>query len=660
MQVLSIELINFRQFEHCKIDFSIDKQKNVTLILGDNGTGKTTIAQAFNWCLYGKTTFSNNILLNRNKANYLIPNDTEIVNVIVCLEHNNKKYKIIRKQEYCYKGNNIAISNTKFEIQVVDNNGISRWIGTENPRMKDIMQKQEINSIMPEDLSKYFFFDGEKIETISKQISSGKKSDNFVEAVNALTGLKATLKAKECLKPSGKNSVIGILNAEYMRGGSDRIRELTQTIEEKTAEIKKLEEKLSDNKMEIQKNHDSILDWETKIKQYKEAAMLQTQKEIYERNIKEYENNKYIHLNRIFTTFSANMTRFICTGVLRDVLLLLNNSDFKGKDIPNLHSKTIKVLLERKQCICGTHLLEGDVHYKCLEDLMEYLPPQSVATTIGTFVSNAKVRNQGKLELLDEIGVTYRQLYDQDKNIEEKMQLISEIDKKLTGGDVRQQVNEYTKNINLCKLKNESLNRENFRLGQSIATLKNELKYKIQERGELAIKDQNNKRIEIIRKYALEVYNKLETDFNNKQVSIRSKLQKYINDYFVSFFNGAIYLSISEGYRVEVIARGKFSDIETSTGQGIAVIFAFLASIIKIAKENNNMEEQYPVVMDAPLSTLDKERIKTVCEILPSIADQVIIFIKDTDGSFAEKHLSAYIGKKLTFHMIDQFTTEVR
>ena len=65
--------------------------------------------------------------MNRNKANYLIPNDTEIVNVIVCLEHNNKKYKIIRKQEYCYKGNNIAISNTKFEIQVVDNNSISRY-----------------------------------------------------------------------------------------------------------------------------------------------------------------------------------------------------------------------------------------------------------------------------------------------------------------------------------------------------------------------------------------------------------------------------------------------------------------------------------------------------------------------------------------------------
>lgn len=659
MQVLSIELINFRQFEHCKIDFSIDKQKNVTLILGDNGTGKTTIAQAFNWCLYGKTTFSNNILLNRNKANYLIPKDSEIVTVIVCLEHNNKKYKIIRKQEYSYKGNSIAISNTKFEIQVVDNNGVSHWIGTENPRMKDIMQKQEINSIMPEDLSKYFFFDGEKIETISKQISSGKKSDNFVEAVNALTGLKATLKAKECLKPNGKNSVIGILNAEYLRGGSERIKELTQAIEQKTAEINRLEEEFADNKIEIQKNHDSIADWESKVKQYKEAATLQTQKENYERNIMECENNKYIHLNRVFNLFANNMTRFICMSPLKDALLLLNKSDFKGKDIPNLHSKTIKVLLERKQCICGMPLKEGDSHYKCLQSLMEYLPPQSVATTIGTFVSNAKVRNQGKLSLLDEIDVTYNQIYEQEKLIEEKRMRISEIDKKLTGGDVRKQVNDYTRYINLCKLKNKSLEKENFKIGQKIAVLKNELKYKVQERGELAIKDQNNRRIEIIREYALAVYNKLENDFEYKQSSIRDKLQKYINEYFVRFFDGAISLSISEGYRVEVKAKGKFSEIETSTGQGIAVIFAFLASIIKIAKENNNVEEKYPVVMDAPLSTFDKVRIKAVCEILPSIADQVIIFIKDTDGSFAEEHLSAHIGKKLTFHMVDQFTTEV-
>lgn len=47
MLLQSIELQNFRQFINEKIDFSTDPERNVTLIIGENGTGKTTFAQAF-------------------------------------------------------------------------------------------------------------------------------------------------------------------------------------------------------------------------------------------------------------------------------------------------------------------------------------------------------------------------------------------------------------------------------------------------------------------------------------------------------------------------------------------------------------------------------------------------------------------------------------
>ena len=50
MLLRSIELHNFRQFINEKIDFSTDPDQNVTLVIGDNGTGKTTFAQAFTWC----------------------------------------------------------------------------------------------------------------------------------------------------------------------------------------------------------------------------------------------------------------------------------------------------------------------------------------------------------------------------------------------------------------------------------------------------------------------------------------------------------------------------------------------------------------------------------------------------------------------------------
>ena len=50
MLLLSIKLKNFRQFRDGEINFADGKDKRkVTIILGDNGAGKTTFAQAFSW-----------------------------------------------------------------------------------------------------------------------------------------------------------------------------------------------------------------------------------------------------------------------------------------------------------------------------------------------------------------------------------------------------------------------------------------------------------------------------------------------------------------------------------------------------------------------------------------------------------------------------------
>lgn len=48
MLLKSIKLENFRQFRNESIDFAQGEGgKNVTIIIGENGTGKTTFAQAF-------------------------------------------------------------------------------------------------------------------------------------------------------------------------------------------------------------------------------------------------------------------------------------------------------------------------------------------------------------------------------------------------------------------------------------------------------------------------------------------------------------------------------------------------------------------------------------------------------------------------------------
>ena len=95
MLIKYIKLKNFRQFkgEH-KINFSTDKEKNVTIVMGDNGSGKTTLEQAFLWCLYGQNNFQNKGLLNLEIENTRYAT----VEVELYIEHHAVEYKIKRIQ----------------------------------------------------------------------------------------------------------------------------------------------------------------------------------------------------------------------------------------------------------------------------------------------------------------------------------------------------------------------------------------------------------------------------------------------------------------------------------------------------------------------------------------------------------------------------------
>ena len=58
MLIKSLYIKNFRQFKGEKeIQFACDKDRNVTIILGDNTFGRTTLLQSFNWCLYNFVLF---------------------------------------------------------------------------------------------------------------------------------------------------------------------------------------------------------------------------------------------------------------------------------------------------------------------------------------------------------------------------------------------------------------------------------------------------------------------------------------------------------------------------------------------------------------------------------------------------------------------------
>ena len=55
MRIEKIKLYNYRLYKGLnQIVFPKDEKKNIYVIYGENGFGKTTLLQSLMWCLYGR------------------------------------------------------------------------------------------------------------------------------------------------------------------------------------------------------------------------------------------------------------------------------------------------------------------------------------------------------------------------------------------------------------------------------------------------------------------------------------------------------------------------------------------------------------------------------------------------------------------------------
>lgn len=252
MLLESIKLHNFRQYKDAFLDFAQDIHgKNVTIIIGENGSGKTTFLQSFFWCLYGVTNFKDSVVLNKTVASEMTPSFPENTSVEINLQHGDVHYKITRTQRFKKDlGNNVKVDGSSFcEIEKKDKTGNKSFVDASK-------RESTINLILRKELSRYFFFDGERIETMGKEISGYKKSEEFAEAVEGLLGLKGMQKALEHLNGGPKNSVIGKYNQQYDSASDSEVRNLTNIINECDEDIEKKQKRIEEIDIEDGKAKD--------------------------------------------------------------------------------------------------------------------------------------------------------------------------------------------------------------------------------------------------------------------------------------------------------------------------------------------------------------------------------------------------------------------
>lgn len=663
MLLESIKLHNFRQYKDTSLDFAQDIQgKNVTIIIGENGSGKTTFLQSFFWCLYGITNFKDQIVLNKDEAYNMTPETPRDVYVELKLKHGDNQYTITRKQKFRKdNSNNVkADGNSVCEIVKKDSTGNDLFI-------EATKREATINSILRNELARYFFFDGERIETMGKEISGYKKTEEFAEAVEGLLGLKGMQKAIEHLNGGPKNSVIGKYNQQYDSSSDSEVKQLTEIINECDDKIIFMENRISEIESENKKADEIKYNKQEELKEYQSSKELQEEKEKLEKEIKSENLNKADAQKDICREFNIQSTSFLSAGLIKPAFDILVKLKISGSDIPNITDKTIQYLIDHKRCLCGTCLSEGSAELEEVKKWFEVLPPKSIGNMVNDFKMTARTRLNTLNDFIsfrDQKLAKISECDDQITNAEDYIH--NNIDPKLNGSDVEEIVRTISSDISECERiinKNKQDRRE---LDRNIGGEKNKRESAENQRKELALKNKANRQIEIYKAYAGQIFDKLLNKYNESEKEVRARLENNMNEIFKTINNGDLTVHINNKYQIDVIANNVNGKVETSEGQSISVIFSFITSMIKMSRENRLSSDKdkqelssdiYPLVMDAPLSKFDKKHIKAVCETIPHLTEQVVIFIKDTDGDLAKEYMSDKIGKSHHFRKISETET---
>ena len=492
MLLKSIKLENFRQFRNESIDFAQGEGgKNVTIIIGENGTGKTTFAQAFFWCLYGETEFSDKIILNKMVATEMTPGSEEKVRVTLALRHGEVDYTLIREQAYHKDyANNVKGDNTVFDIAIKDTSGNTSYV-------KKSQCEAEVKSILPKELSRYFFFDGERIEKMSKDISTGKKATDFAEAVKGLLGLNAMISAIGHFNPRSSLSVIGSYEKSFDSKSNTKIQEYTAKIDKcnaRLAEIDAALEELDTQKAaaETRKSEKVI-----ELKQYSEGKKLQKEKEDLQKQIENTTRMRATVYKTMCKDFNASMSPFFSISLIKRALEVLSRHDYSGKDIPFIRDKTIEYLLKQKVCLCGTHLDEGSVPYEKVKSLLDVIPPKSLSTYVTDFKKESKRRAGALQDLVEQMQENLATASQQSDDIMDKTDELHKIEAKLSGKDVSEKVRAINNEIQICVKTINKCNNDRDKLNIERGGLEKERERADTERQNLTLLDEKNRKTQM-------------------------------------------------------------------------------------------------------------------------------------------------------------------
>ena len=648
MLIKSLKMENFRQFKGTTaVTFSCDPDKNVTIILGDNTFGKTTLLQAFNWCFYETVMFDNNpdFLLNLEVANGLNNGDSATVSVEICVIHNGVEYVITRSQQYMCSNKKVSgAQKSQVKVSYKQPDG-----QTESVRAIEV--KNVIENILPKDLSTYFFFDTERVRSISTR-------KDVSDAVKGLLGLSIMDSAIKHIGTKGnKKTVLGKLYGAMDTDGDKRARDALDMIQSSEAKREAIKEQLETCASQIKQYEVRKGQLDDILRDNQTTATLQKKKEDLERRLSAERSSLESTMGLFFREFSKGSLQMFAQPLLGRAKDFLAATKIDDKGIRDLTAPTIRELIKRGRCICGAEICDGNDAYKHLMEELNYVPPESIGNTVRHYREKLNSFSRNADHTYDSLTSRYQEIYRSKARIQEWDDELTDISVQIKG---KENMKQYEVELTDVKKRLRELNDKKERLIRDDATLKNDIERYKKVYDSLVAVSGKNKETMLFIQYAEEILDWLSTTYKEKEAFIRDALETKVNHIFEQMYHGHRRVSIDQRYQVTLLTTIEDKEVAAGESEGSNRVksFAFIAGLVALAKEKlianageegfNLSSEPYPLVMDAPFSNADETHTANISKVLPEIAEQVIMFVMQKDWRYAEPVMASRVGKQYT------------
>jgi len=628
LKLSSLTLSNFIQYyggeKEQTIIFSKSEDKRVTVIHGENGSGKTALLNSFLWLFYGRVNLptQTKIVNERAIAEAEVGDNIEI-KVQLSFEHEDKKYTVCRIQ-IVKKESDDDFTGSKIKedlhLQFIDITGKTQTPG--NPQ-------EIIEQIMPPRLNQLFFFHGEYIDRLSKTESS----EEIKNAIKNIMGLTILEKSVKHLSEVGRR-----FGSEMEKYGDKELKEIHQIQsgkEKEIADIKNDLKNLKENLNALQKCKEEVI---RKLKALEGAREKQERRERLE---KELENNQELlkKIKKEMKLLCSDKTYLaFATRPFKEANEVIGDKRKKGEIPSNIKKQFVNDLLEAHKCICGRPLEEGTEPYKIVTQWQEKAGPEGLDEAVTLLTSSINDFPRMREEFISKLKMSLKERDNLSEKIRNLKEQISEI-----GHDFQkdtEDVKELENKRNAIDGKIENTKVEiNIKKGK-IQTFEKELMELEKKEEKAKMKDAKGKLAQKRFIVCQRAKRGVENLFKDLAEKVRKRTQSKIGDLYANFINKPYWAEITDDYELKVFKNvgEQKVPVSMSTGERQIASLSFIGGLVDICRQQDEKKKDtqyfrggiYPIIMDSPFGYLDKDYRKNVCEGMPNLAKQVIVLVTST------------------------------